>query len=118
MLNHSKRSLIITTILSLSVLTSSNASALDLIPSKIRATHLTLEGEDALLKACDEALNACIEADKSKTEVIDAQHLVIGEQSARIEALESEQRSILKSPILWFVIGVAAASITIGVASK
>jgi len=100
------------------MLTSSNALALDLVPEQIKATRLVIEGEDALLKACDAALNACIEADKSKTEVIDAQQLVIGEQSVRIGELEAEQRSILKSPILWFVVGVAAASITIGVARK
>lgn len=64
-----------------------------------------------LLKSCDKALTDCEAANKSKENVIKGQGEVILAQDKQIADLEKDKNNILKSPVLWFFVGVAVTGV-------
>lgn len=74
--------------------------------------------DDELLKACDEALSACAKSIESKNAIIETQNQLLQAQDKQIDQLVEDSRSIMKSPLLWFLVGVAATSATIIILKK
>lgn len=72
--------------------------------------------ESELLKSCDAALGKCAAANEAKQEVIDSQTRLLAQQTVEIKEMQDANNSVLKSPILWGVIGAAAAALILGVA--
>lgn len=71
-----------------------------------------------MLRKCDRALVDCDKLLKDKDAKIRVQGEFIDNQGRQIEALEKSNDSILKSPILWFVVGAAATGLAIGIAGR
>lgn len=105
-------------LLSASTLRLQNAYALDL--SKLGVNYFDTNAapckpQEDMLKACDVALESCKTANKSKDKVIEAISNINIEQNAQIKSLTESNNSILKNPIVWFVLGVLTTSLTIAI---
>jgi hypothetical protein len=50
---------------------------------------------------------------KAKDAQLSAQTELILSQKQRITSLESDSNSILKQPVVWFIVGVLSASLTV-----
>lgn len=75
-----------------------------------------LSDEEELLKACDEALEACKVANEVKNKIIGKQSDLILEQEKQLDNLRNENNSFFKSPILWYVLGAITMALGIGIA--
>lgn len=70
------------------------------------------------IEACEAVLAACDEAVSAADAVIEEQRALIAQQEAaqaaylrRVEELEKKQHSILRNPLLWFGVGLAAGAV-------
>jgi len=68
---------------------------------------------DTLLAACDSALEACGKSNIAKDAVISEQDKIITLQAAEVTKFREEASStaIIKSPILWFAVGLTVGVI-------
>lgn len=66
-----------------------------------------------LLKACDTTVMLCTQTVDTKNEVIAKQGELLDAQAQRITQLEGNEKSILKSPLLWFAAGMLVTGLTV-----
>lgn len=71
-----------------------------------------------LLGACDKALDSCDKLVKDKNEKLKLQNEIITNRDKQIQHLRDDSNSIIKNPVLWFVIGTALGVIAGGIALR
>lgn len=81
-------------------------------PVKTKDDTIVYSPEEQLIQACDTALNDCKKANDSKSEVIKGQQELLLTQEKQISDLREADKSIFKSTLLWFFLGI----LTMGVA--
>lgn len=71
--------------------------------SNIGAANMTAATEAA--RAADEAIESCDELVKTQDELIKAQSRVIDKMAEREAKLKQQRDSVLRNPLVWFLIG-------------
>lgn len=77
-----------------------------------------LQAAKDLLNACDKALSNCEAVIKAKENIIAAQDKIIVQQGKDLDDVKGQRDSILRSPILWGIIGIAIGGIAVGIIKR